>query len=166
MRGRCVQILAPSPAPSTNHVSRGVLTRRTSSGATGYMMLSAFDENKTATRCTSQGLWWTALQAAFHGVSCWRDEVREYSARRARASHACMICHESAHKAHDTDARSQVLCSHVALEALSALRHLRRPSLASWMHERLKRPPGWPSHRYWRWDPASRGGFFAFLGTS
>ena len=31
--------------PCSHHVSRGVLTRRTSSGATGCVMLSAFDEN-------------------------------------------------------------------------------------------------------------------------
>jgi hypothetical protein len=32
-------------APCSQHASRGVLTRRTSSGATGYVLLSAFDEN-------------------------------------------------------------------------------------------------------------------------
>jgi hypothetical protein len=91
--------------------------------------------------------------------------VRKYRASRTRALHACMMCHDSAHEAHENDTSSQV-CRQMLMEALSAYRLLRRPSLASWMYVRLKCDPGWPSHRYWRWDPASRGRFFAFLETS
>ena len=61
-------------------------------------------------------------------------------AEPAPCRHAYM-CHESAHEAHENDTSWQV-CNQMLMEALSAYRLLRRPSLASWMHVRPSNAPG------------------------
>ena len=70
-------------------------------------------------------------------------------------------------EAHETDTRSQVF-SQILMEAFSALRHLRRPSLR-WLHGCMRDsnapPVGRPIAIGDGIRPAG-GGFFAFLGTS